>query len=364
MHRTQKSAMYSFCWSLLAVSLLATQARAEDVIIGLITRTNTNPFYLAMKQGAQQKAKDLGVRLDAYAGKFDGDVEGQVVAIEQLIAVGAKGILLSPSDGTEIVPTVKKARAAGIVVISLETPLDPSTAADATIATDNFNAGKLLGLWAKARLGPKADSVKVARLDFGRDEPAFADIRRDGFLVGIGIVNAVPTVGCGCECSHDACRRSCKECDGARNKTQIVGNDVTGGSTEGGRIAMEKLLQSTPEIDVIYADNASAAAGGYAALKAGGKERDVLFLTVDGSCSAVEDIRRGAVSALSQEYPFLMGSRGVEAVVDFVRRGKKLEPTPGLDFVAINPMLVTNSPQSNVESVDATAGAKICLRGP
>ena len=364
MRRTRKSAGHFFWGSLVAVSLLRAQAQAQDIVIGLITRTNANPYYVAMKQGAEQKAKDLGVILKAYAGKFDGDVDGQVRAIEQLVADGAKGILLSASDGTAIVPTVKKARAAGLLVVSLETPLDPPTAADVTIATDNFKAGKLLGLWAKARLGRRADSAKVARLDFGHDEPAFADIRRDGFLVGIGIINAVPTVGCGCECSQDSCRRSCRECDASQNKRQIVGNDVTGGSIEGGRKAMENLLQSTPDIDVIYADNALAAVGGYAALKSAGKEKDVLFLTVDGNCSAVQGIKNGVVSALSQEYPFMMGARGVEAVVEFAKNGKKIEPTSGLDFVAINPMLVTNDPQFNVESIDATNAAKICLRGP
>ena len=91
-----------------------------------------------MKQGFEAKAKELGLTPQAYAGKFDGDNDGQVAAIEQLMAAGAKGILLVPSDSTAIVPTVKKARDAGIVVITLDTSLDPSTAADANIGTDNF----------------------------------------------------------------------------------------------------------------------------------------------------------------------------------------------------------------------------------
>ena len=57
--------------------------------------------------------------------------------------------MLVPSDSTAIVPTVKKARAAGILVITLDTPLDPIDAADANFATDNFKAGELIGQWAK-----------------------------------------------------------------------------------------------------------------------------------------------------------------------------------------------------------------------
>ncbi len=100
-------------------------------IVGLITKTNTNPFFVKMKEGFEAKAKELGLTPQAYAGKFDGDNDGEVKAIEQLIAAGAKGILLVPSDSTAIVPTVKKARDAGILVITLDTPLDPVDAADA-----------------------------------------------------------------------------------------------------------------------------------------------------------------------------------------------------------------------------------------
>jgi fructose transport system substrate-binding protein len=124
----------------MSVSMCAGSAFAGD-LVGLITKTNTNPFFVKMKEGFQAKAKELGLTAQAYAGKADGDNDGQVAAIEQLIAAGAKGILLVPSDSSAIVPTVEKARKAGILVITLDTPLDPVTAADANFATDNFKAG-------------------------------------------------------------------------------------------------------------------------------------------------------------------------------------------------------------------------------
>jgi len=88
----------------------AVPASAADVIVGLVTKTNTNPFFVKMKEGAEAKAKELGVKLSSFAGKVDGDNQSQVEAIESLIAAGAKGILLVPSDSTAIVPTVQKAR--------------------------------------------------------------------------------------------------------------------------------------------------------------------------------------------------------------------------------------------------------------
>ena len=146
------------------LAFASASAYAAD-IVGLITKTNTNPFFVKMKQGFDAKAKELGLTPQAYAGKYDGDNEGQVAAIEALMAAGAKGILLVPSDSTAIVPTVEKARKAGVLVITLDTPLDPVSAADANFGTDNFKAGLLIGQWAKATLGDKAGSAKIATLD-------------------------------------------------------------------------------------------------------------------------------------------------------------------------------------------------------
>src|ERR1700675_3256540 len=157
-------------FGLLAVSAFALAfsfqgANAADKpIVGLITKTNTNPFFVKMKAGAEDAAKASDVELRSFAGKVDGDNDGQVAAIENLIAAGAKGILITANDSRAIVPTIEKARAAGVLVIALDTPLDPPTAADATFATDNFLAGELIGQWAVKTLGPKGASDKIALL--------------------------------------------------------------------------------------------------------------------------------------------------------------------------------------------------------
>src|SRR5687767_10479309 len=101
------------------VALGMTSASAQEVLVGLITKTDNNPFFVKMKEGAEAKAKELGVTLQSYAGKFDGDNDTQVAAVESLISAGAKGILITPSDTKAIVPTIQKAREAGILVIAL-----------------------------------------------------------------------------------------------------------------------------------------------------------------------------------------------------------------------------------------------------
>jgi fructose transport system substrate-binding protein len=76
----------------------SSPAAAADVSACLITKTDTNPFFVKMKEGAEAKAKELGVELKSYAGKVDGDHDSQVAAIESCIADGAKGILIAASD--------------------------------------------------------------------------------------------------------------------------------------------------------------------------------------------------------------------------------------------------------------------------
>ncbi len=85
----------------------------KKVTIGLITKTDTNPFFVKMKEGATAKAKSLGADLQSFAGKKDGDNESQVAAVESLISAGAKGLMITPSDSKAIVPALDKARQAG-----------------------------------------------------------------------------------------------------------------------------------------------------------------------------------------------------------------------------------------------------------
>ena len=91
-----------------AALLSASPALAEDITACLITKTDTNPFFVKMKEGAEAKAKELGVTLKSYAGKVDGDHDAQVAAIESCIADGAKGILIAASDTKAIVDQVKR----------------------------------------------------------------------------------------------------------------------------------------------------------------------------------------------------------------------------------------------------------------
>jgi fructose transport system substrate-binding protein len=331
---------------LLGVALfgLAATAPALGAEVGacLITKTDTNPFFVKMKEGASAKAAELGVTLKAYAGKIDGDNEGQVAAMESCIADGAKGILLVPSDSKAIVDSVKKARDAGILVIALDTPLDPIDAADSTFATDNFKAGELIGAWAKAQLGDAAKDAKIAYLDLNPGQPTVDVLRDQGFMTGFGIdVKDANKIG---------------DEDDARN----VCHDVTNGNEEGGRNAMENCLTKEPGINVVYTINEPAAAGAYEALKAAGREKDVLVVSVDGGCPGVKNVAAGVIGATSQQYPLLMAAMGIEAIKKFADSGEKPKLTEGKNFFDTGATLVTDKPAAGVDSIDTKAGADKC----
>lgn len=329
-----------------AIALLgagaAMPAAAEDIGACLITKTDINPFFVKMKEGATAKAEELGITLSTYAGKVDGDHETQVQAIETCIASGAKGILITASDTAAIVPVVKQAQDAGLLVIALDTPLEPIDAADATFATDNFKAGELIGQWAAAQLGDKASEAKIAMLDLAASQPSVGVLRDQGFLQGFGIELNDPKKW------------------GDETDPRIVGNDITSGNEEGGRTAMENLMQKDPEINVVYTINEPAAAGAYEALKAFGRENDVLIVSVDGGCPGVANVAEGVIGATSQQYPLLMASMGVEAIKAWADSGVKPEPTPGLDFFNTGVSLVTDKPVEGIESIDTKEGADRC----
>ncbi|KQS65268.1 sugar ABC transporter [Rhizobium sp. Leaf371] len=322
--------------------VFAGSAQAADVTACLITKTDTNPFFVKMKEGAEAKAKELGVTLKAYAGKIDGDSESQVAAIETCIADGAKGILIAASDTKGIVPTVKQARDAGLLVIALDTPLEPADSADATFATDNLLAGKLIGQWAAATLGDAAKDAKVAFLDLTPSQPSVDVMRDQGFMMGFGIDPKDPNK------------------IGDEDDARIVGHDITNGNEEGGRTAMENLLQKDPTINVVHTINEPAAAGAYEALKAVGREKDVLIVSVDGGCPGIKNVADGVIGATSQQYPLQMAALGVEAIKKFAETGEKPQPTPGKAFFDTGVSLVTGKPATGVESIDIKAGTDKC----
>jgi len=318
----------------LAFACCTAASAADQPVIGLITKTDTNPFFVKMKEGAQAAATAKGAKLLSAAGRADGDNAGQVTAIENMIAGGAKTILITPNDSKAIVPAIKKAQAQGVMFIALDSPADPADATDALFATDNYKAGQLIGRYARAATAGKA--VKIATLDLFPGHPVGAQ-RHNGFMSGFGL----------------------KAADAKSNElstsAEIVCMADSFGDQAKGQTAMENCLQKNPDINLVYTINEPAAAGAYQALKAAGKEKGVTIVSVDGGCAGVRNVKAGMIAATSQQYPLKMASMGVDAGVEFAKGGKKAK-----GYTDTGVTLITDKPMAGVDSKDTQVGIDLC----
>ena len=321
--------------ALAAFAALATAAVAADPpVIGLVTKTETNPFFVKMKEGATAEAQAKGAKLLSGAGRTDGDNAGQVTQIENMIAAGAKTILITPNDSKAIVPAIRKARDKGVMVIALDSPADPADATNALFATDNYHAGELIGRYARAALGGRP--ARIVTLDLHPGHPVGAQ-RHNGFLKGFGL--AAP----------DA------KSNELGNAPVIACMADSFGDRAKGQTAMENCLQKAPDVNVVYTINEPAAAGAYTALKAAGKDKGVIIVSVDGGCEGVRNVGAGVIAATSQQYPLKMAAMGVDAGVEYAATGKKVA-----GYVDTGVTLIAAKPVAGVESQDVKTGTELC----
>ena len=306
-----------------------------DAQIGLITKTETNPFFVKMKEGAEAAAKARGLKLYTGAGRNDGDNAGQVTAMENMIAAGARVILITVNDAKAIVPTIAKARAKGILVIALDSPPDPASAVDAVYATDNYKAGMLIGQYARALHG--RGPAKIATLDLFPGHPVGAQ-RHNGFLRGFGL--SAPD----------------KSSNVNGRPPEVVCTADSYGNQAKGQAGMENCLQKNPDIDVVYTINEPTAAGAYNALRAAGRASKVVLVSVDGGCDGIRAIAAGQLAATAQQYPVKMAELGIAAGAEYLRTGKK---PSGYTDTGVS--LITAKPVAGIMTTDVPGGMALCF---
>jgi fructose transport system substrate-binding protein len=315
---------------LTAVVVAAASAKptkkSATIQVGLITKDVTNPFFVKMRQGATAQARKLGAKLRYAAGKSSSDNASQIAAIENMTTAGVKGILITVADAKAENSAIAKARKAGVLVIALDSPTSPKSAVDALFATNNFNAGVLIGKYARA--ATKGKTVTIAMLDEHAGSSVGA-LRHNGFLKGFGI-------------------------KGNNKQIVCVGNGQ--GQPAPSQTAMENCLQKNPKIDVVYTINEPSAAGAWTALKKAGKTKaGTTIVSVDGGCAGVRNVRAGVIDATSQQYPLRMASLGVSAVVKYGKTGKKAK---GYTDTGVN--LIAKKAATGVKSKSVKYGLANC----
>ena len=325
---------YRFAALVAVLAGAAGASQAAEPVIGLITKTDTNPYFVTMQKGAKQEATKLGAKLLTASGRFDGDNSSQVTALENMTAAGAKTILITPGDSKAIVPTIEKVRKQGVMVIALDSPTEPANAVNALYATDNYQAGELIGEYAAKVM--KGKKPVIATLDLFPGSPVGAQ-RHNGFMKGFGLAAAPAS-------SNELSKAS-----------DIVCMADSDGDQAKGQTAMQNCLQKNPNINLVYAINEPAAAGAYQALKQAGREKGVAIVAIDGGCKGVEQVAQGIITATAQQYPLKMAAYGVKAGVEYAKTGKMVS---GYHNTGVN--LITDKPIAGVASHGTKFGMRMC----
>jgi ribose transport system substrate-binding protein len=278
--------------------LLASSALAQT--IGLSVSTLNNPFFVDLRDGAQQMADDLGLEL--LVTDAQDSVSTQISDIEDLVQRGVAVLIINPTDSAAVVPAVMAANAAGIPVIAVDRGVDGGDLAY-FIASDNVAGGASAAEFICEQLGGTGAVVELE----GIPGTSAARERGEGF-------NTYMT----------------ENCPGVT----IVARQTANFNRAEGLTVMENILTAQPQIEAVFAHNDEMALGALQAIEASG--RDILvvgFDATDDAVAAVRDCRMGATVA---QQPAMLGAEAVEAAADIIESGAPAETVDiavGLELV-------------------------------
>lgn len=269
----------------------------EDFTVGFVISTQTNPFFVSLKNGAEAKAKELGIELIVLDSQDDS--AKAAANMEDLITRGVDLILVNPADSDAIVNSVMLANDEGIPVITVDRAANGGEVLS-YIASDNIAGGKMAAEFIIEQLG---GSGKVVELE-GIAGTNAARERGEGFNEGI-----------------------------EGTELEVVAKQTADFDRVKGLEVMENILQSQPEIDAVFAHNDEMALGALEAIKASG--RDIIVVGFDATDDAVASVEAGELAATVAQQPELIGEMGIDAAVRYLK-GETIE-----DNVPVELKLVT-----------------------
>jgi len=273
--------------------------KTEKVKIGLSISTLNNPFFVSLKDGAEEEAKAQGAELIVIDAQNDS--AKQVSDIEDLIQKGITALIVNPTDSAAVVSAIESANSAGIPVITVDRSADGGEVA-AHIASDNVAGGKMAGDFILEKLGNKG---KVVELE-GIPGSSAARERGEGFHKAVDAVADINVVA-----------KQAADFDRAK-----------------GLSVMENILQANKDIQAVFAHNDEMALGALEAIQSAGV-KDVVIVGFDATDDAVNAVKEGKMAATVAQKPIEIGKTGVETAVK-VSNGETVE-----EFIPIELELVT-----------------------
>lgn len=247
--------------------------------IGVSVSDLGNPFYVEIGKGTLNRARSIAgesvsVRLVSSAY----DLDRQIRQIEAFVASGVDLIILSAADAEDIAPSVRRAQAAGVRVIAVDVD---AAGADATITTDNDQAGRVACRAMAERLEGEGDVV---------------------IINGPQVSSTVARVA--------GCRAVLAEYPDLR---LLSDQRNGGGSRQGGLEKMTDLMTAFDRIDAVFAINDPTALGAEEAARQAGRD-DFFIVSVDGAPSVIERLGEPdtLIHGTSAQFPRRMARRAVE----------------------------------------------------
>lgn len=258
----------------------------DGYTVGFVISTQTNPFFVSLKEGAESKAKELGIELIVLDSQDDSAKE--LANMEDLITRGVDLILVNPTDSDAIVNSVVAANDAKIPVITVDRASNGGEVLS-YIASDNIAGGKMAGEYLLENLG---GTGKVVELE-GIPGTNAAKERGEGFNAAI-----------------------------AASDIDVVAKQTANFDRQEGLEVMENILQAQNDVDAVFAHNDEMALGALEAIKASG--RDIMIVGFDATDDAVAAVEAGDLAATVAQQPVLIGEMGIEAAYN-VLEGKTIE---------------------------------------
>ena len=310
-----------------AAAFAATSLTASsdaDITVGLIVKDTQVPFWLEMRKQAMEEAKAKHVTLLFAAGRYAGDNTTQVNAIENMITRHVNAIAIAPSESSGIVPTIRKAEAAGIPVIAVDTATNPADVVKSFIASDSYQAGVLEGKWAYAALEGRKPVIAMMHGQLGSEVDSD---RANGFLAGFG---------------HNA-------------KEDIIASQATGGIAGPTQTATENVLTAHPDVNVIWNIDDDGSVGAGTAVAHAGVSKQILITGMDGGCPQVKALSEGTFQMDVMQFP---GNEGKIAVDEMILLANHQSVPTKVDA---GEQVITNTPEPGVPSKSASWGLAHCF---
>lgn len=272
------------------------ETKEGDFKIGLSISTLNNPFFVALKDGAEEQATELDATLTVADAQ--NDAAKQVSDVEDMIQKGMDLILINPTDSEAVGAAVQSANDAGIPVITVDRNAESGDVV-AHVASDNVAGGKLAGEYMVELVG---EGGKVVELEGIPGASATRD-RGQGFNEAI---------------------------DG---KLDVVAKQSANFDRAQGLTVMENILQDNKDIVAVFAHNDEMALGAVQALNSAGL-KDVKVIGFDATDDAVKAVEDGTMAATVAQKPTEIGKLGVQAAVDHLK-GETVEENIPVDLELI-----------------------------